>query len=521
MTEIKKEAALNSEQPPNSQSFKESITQENNHLSETCDIFDSELRKEAQTLSLLETREFPFIFFPAPVATFIRDTSKALSCPPDFVAMGVLVCASVAIGNGATMELKKSWETGASLYCGVVAEPGSAKTPAINKSLKPLFDLQNSNFEEYEHKKIQYELERDNYEIELENWKKSIKGAKRAEYEDKPEHPKMPSVQQLITMDSTLEAMQEALQYNKKGVIKLHDELLGFFKGMNQYRAGADRQYWLSIWSNEPIFINRKGKEPIQIPKPFVSIIGGIQPDMIEEIVKAVEGNNNDGLIDRFLFCYPDPVSSHWTDDDVSEEIIGGYCDIITRIYHSLSEDHPTLVKLSDKAKFAYTMWYDNTEEETEKAGFPEALKGVWKKLKGLHPRILLIMHILKWADNYKMVNKGLVEDELVIFTNYIMDYFKSHAKKVFQFTQSNMQDKNAIKLMEYVKSKGEKHEKGLCMRVNAINRGKVFGRYTNISIIEDTIARIEHQRLGEIQQSLYKRQIIREFVLYSKAIQS
>ncbi|MEN3776550.1 DUF3987 domain-containing protein [Priestia megaterium] len=520
MQSHKKKVALWEEQPNSKVLTNNIVTQKADYLLEDVDIFDQKLKKEAQTLTLQGTLSFPVSLFPEPIERFVNDTAKALSCPQDFVAMGVLVCASVAIGNGAVIEVKNSWIEGVSLYCGIIAEPGSAKTPAISKALKPLFELQERNFEEYETLKIQHELEKDNYEIELENWKKGVKNKKKVKVEDKPPFPKSPALQQIITMDSTMEALQDILLSNKRGILKLHDELLGFVKGMNQYRSGADRQYWLSIWSNEPIIINRKGKEPIRIPKPFVSIIGGIQPDMIEEIVKTGrEGIANDGFIDRFLFCYPDPIPAKWTDDDVSEDVLQGYCEIINSIYYSLTEDNPRVIRFNNKAKELYTLWYDETELETTEAGFPGTLKGVWKKLKGLHSRILVIMFMLKWSSCPDLVKIDLIDEESVIYTNYIMDYFKSQARKVFQTTQSNDEDKKAIKLMEYVKNKGEKHEKGLCIRLNLLNQGKVFGRSTNIEMIEETINRIESQGLGEIQHLTYKNKCIREFVLYREII--
>ncbi|APH06626.1 YfjI family protein [Bacillus weihaiensis] len=522
MNEINKEVVPPTEQPQKENLAKNIISHKSENIPSSYDLFEEKLLKEAQTLTLQETPSFPYTLFPEPIERFIHDTGRALSCPLDFIAMGVLVCTSVAIGNGATLELKKSWRSGVTLYCGIVADPGSAKTPAINKALQPLFNLQEYIFKEYESKKIQYELEKDNYEIELEKWKRHLrKASQKDNLEEKPIEPIIPNVKQIITMDSTMEALHEILLYNKRGIIKLHDELLGFVKGMNQYRAGADRQYWLSIWSNEEIFINRKGKEPIRIPKPFVSIIGGIQPDMIEELIKTErEGSGDDGFIDRFLFCYPDPVPSKWTDEDVSEEVIERYCDVIYKLYNSFNEERPKKVYLSSEAKKAFSIWYDVTEDETNVSDFPEMLKGVWKKLKGLHPRIMLIIHMLKWASNPNQVKIDLIDREIVYYTNYIMEYFKTQAKKVFQYTQSNFEDKNALKLMDYVRRKGEKLEKGFSIRINALNQGKVFGRYTNIKLIEETIELIESQGLGEVQHFRYKNQLVKQFLLYSNALQ-
>ncbi|WP_345912066.1 YfjI family protein [Bacillus altitudinis] len=483
------------------------------------DIFDKELQQEARAIALEKISPFPYTLFPEPIAKFIHATARALSCPPDFVGMGVLACASVAIGNGAILPLKTSWETGCTLYCGVVAEPGSAKTPAINKALKPLNDLQKRNFEEYQSKKMQYQLEREHYELEYEKWKQNIKSTKGTNAIEKPEEPKSPTPQQIITMDSTLEALYEILAANPKGIIKVHDELLGFVKGMNQYRSGSDRQFWLSAWSNESIQVNRKGKELLEILRPFISIIGGIQPEVIEEFIKeGREGNANDGFIDRFLFCYPDPVPSKWTNEDVSNEVVEEYCDVIFRLYYGLHVDKPTIINLDSKAKEVFITWYDVTEEETLATAFPETLKGIWRKLKGLHPRILLIVHLLKWSCNPGKVNIEVIDEETVIRTNYIMEYFKTHAKKLFQYSQANYKDINIIKLMDYVKRKGEKHERGISIRVNALNQGKVFGRKTNINLIEDTIHQIEGQGLGEVEHLSYKNNTFKQFVLYEKA---
>ncbi|WP_157077411.1 YfjI family protein [Robertmurraya korlensis] len=516
MNKNNKEVDLCPDQPP-----KKSET--TNIIAQEIDPFYEDLQKESQTIALQKTPPFPYKLLPEPLGRFINNTSKALSCPPDFVGLGVLVCASVAIGNGAVLELKNSWRTGASLYCGIVAEPGSAKTPAIKKALQPLFEMQERNYEEYQTKKIQFELEETNYEVETEKWKQQIKDKRVLDNNDKPEKPNPPIFEQIISMDSTMESLQEILLFNKRGVIKFHDELVGFIKGMNQYRAGAgaDRQYWLSIWSNEPIIVNRKGKEPLQILKPFVSILGGIQPEMIDEILKVGQGGiANDGFIDRFLFSYPDSIPSNWTDEDVTEEVASGYREIIFDLYYALNEEHPKVVKLSSEAKEVFTTWYDVTENETLAPGFPETLKGLWKKIKGLHPRILLILHMLHWTSDKQASDIEVVDKELVMFTNYFMEYFKGQAKKVFQYTQSNNEDKNAIKLMDFVKRKGDAHEKGICIRVNALNQGKVFGRNTKIGIIEETIARIESQGLGEIEHLEYKKKYIKQFILYPNAIQ-
>lgn len=137
-------------------------------------------------------------------------------------------------------------------------------------------------------------------------------------------------------------------------------------------------------------------------------------------------------------------------------------------------------------------------EEETLATTFSETLKGIWRKLKGLHPRVLIVMHLLRWACNPEHYKIEMTGEEEVIRTNYIIDYFKNHAEKLFQYTQASYKDINIIKLTDYVKRKGEKYEKDISIRVNALNQGKVYGRKTNISLIEDTIHQIEDRGWGK-----------------------
>ncbi|WHY39217.1 hypothetical protein [Bacillus velezensis] len=76
----------------------------------------------------------------------------------------------------------------------------------------------------------------------------SLKSKKKANLDDKPYEPNIPVFQQIISMDSTKEALRENLLFNKREVIKVHEG------------------YWFC-----------KRDEPIQrvlLQKPFVSIVG-------------------------------------------------------------------------------------------------------------------------------------------------------------------------------------------------------------------------------------------------------
>ena len=87
--------------------------------------------------------------------------------------------------------------------------------------------------------------------------------------------------------DTTVERLADILNENRRGLLITKDELSGWLGSMNAYKQGgkgADRQFWLSAHTNQPIAVDRKSlEEPVIVAHPFVSIIGGIQPELLPD----------------------------------------------------------------------------------------------------------------------------------------------------------------------------------------------------------------------------------------------
>ena len=71
------------------------------------------------------------------------------------------------------------------------------------------------------------------------------------------------------------------------------------------------------------------------------------------------------------------------------------------------------------------------------------------------------------------------------------------------------------MKLINFVKRKGEKVNGGFSIRVNSLNQGKVFGRVTNKKMILRTIQGLESQMLGEMFHLTHKGYQVEHFLLY------
>lgn len=62
------------------------------------------------------------------------------------------------------------------------------------------------------------------------------------------------------------------------------DELASWFKNFNRYNKGSEQEFWLSVWSGNTVKVNRKTSDQYNIPLPFISVAGTIQPGVLNEL---------------------------------------------------------------------------------------------------------------------------------------------------------------------------------------------------------------------------------------------
>jgi hypothetical protein len=228
----------------------------------------------------------------------------------------------------------------------------------------------------------------------------------------------------------TVERLAALLAENRRGLVVLRDELTAWVKGLNQYKGGkgADRQFFLSAWSGAPVAVDRQGKEPVLVDHPFVSVVGGVPPDVLSDL--DGEGGREDGFIHRVLFAYPDPVPVRWTDATVSLAVTFDYNALIGHLYNlqSESDGRPIILDLSPAAQGFFREWHDVHCHETESRNLPPELRGFYAKLKGYCPRLALIHAVCDSPDTQTV---GI---ESVAAAADLVDYFKANATKVMPF---------------------------------------------------------------------------------------
>lgn len=307
--------------------------------------------------------EFPIEALPAQLQDLVAQIAEAVCCPVDYPAVHALGVAAGAVGASYDLAVKPGYYQGSNLWICVVAPPGSGKSPGVHPILAPVF---------------------------AEHARRREIGSERPVY----------------VSDVTVEQLAQMLSDNPRGLLMVWDEMSGWLSGFNQYKAGgrgSDRSHYLSIWDGRPIKVDRKSKDspPIFVQRPRLSVVGGIQP----EVLDALRTGPSDGLFDRFLFAYPHdhglPVETFAT---VNESLTGAWSRALQTLWAmSMHEadgrtSRPNIIAMAEDAR---PMWQGWTRELSEMAAQPDAapyFRSVGAKISGYAARLALVVHLLREA---------------------------------------------------------------------------------------------------------------------------
>ncbi len=379
---------------------------------------------------------FPIHILPEPFRSFVIQAAKSLVAPPEFVALALLVAVGSAIGGGLEIELKEGWSEGPNLYAAIVGDPGSKKSPALNQALQPLHQLQRRLADEHKRR--------------LEEWKQEVDAW---EKDDGPK-PERPVFRHLLTTDATTEALGPMLELGT-GILLVKDELLAWVRAMDQYRQGkgADRQSYLSMWNRALLKIDRKGsQEPIIVYKPSLSVIGCLQPDLLGDL--ADPRQLEDGFVDRILFTFPDPVSDHWVAEGISRDLVEAICGAFDRLYQLTAARYSPdtgarIIRMDEQGQMRFAQWYNSHVAESEAEAFPSYLAGPWAKMPSQLGRLIVILHALHDCD-CPLVSRPTVQAGIEL-----VEYFKSHCRRVHHRMRANRQKSVVVRVLKALKERG------------------------------------------------------------------
>lgn len=376
--------------------------------------------------------KFPYQVFNKEVQRLITEVAESVNCPVDFAGIGVLSALAIAVGNFTSIRVKKGWNEKAILFILMIGDSGVKKTPAFKLTCSPIF-------------------------LTLkENWKKFLE-PEPVEGDDQKE-PEEKVFNQLVTTNTTIEALAEILRQNPHGVLLFQDEAIGWVKSMNQYKGGSgnDMEQYLSAWSNSPIIINRKSeKQPTLIDSPFIVVTGGIQNDILPELGNIKEN----GFVYRILYTIPNKLPFRHSDAEIDDKTMEDYFKLIRNIYTKMSrlaeKDRELELTFNAKAKELWVAWHKKHIEEMNDPDMPYYLIGAWSKLEAYSARFSLIMEHHRLGLSDKLPTE--ITEESVKGGIALTEYFKAHARRTFGLFYSSDLDRQVDKAYQWIRKRGGK----------------------------------------------------------------
>jgi len=365
---------------------------------------------------------FPIEIFPEDIQYYMNICNKTLNSNIDYMGCSFLWLISLIVGNSVKIKVKSGWIESGIVWISLVGEAGIGKTPSISRIIYPLEKINNLEIKKYINNSKLYEAYNNLDKKEKQN----------------NEEVKKPTKSQIIVSDFTIEAITDLHEENKNAVGVFCDELAGWYKDMNKYRAGSDLEYWLSSWSNKGIAQNRKTAKSTFVESPILPVLGGIQPKILVQFF--TEENKDNGFIDRMLTTYPDAIVDNYNEEDLGEDVIDWYNDYIVNFYNMIKltilNYHPDgeikskIAILSDGAK---KLWVDifnkitshqNSDEENE------YMKSMYPKQKSYIPRFALLLNTLYWYDDKDNYSLGIISEKAMKNAIELSTYFVLMAKK-------------------------------------------------------------------------------------------
>jgi hypothetical protein len=408
---------------------------------------------------------FPIDIFPENIQLYILESAKTLGLSIDYMGCSFIWLLSVIVGNSLKLEVKTGWVENANVWISLVGKAGIGKTPSINQMIRPLEVINNTHIRRYikEYAKwVEYEK----------------KDKKEREHSEEVRKPKKT---QFIVNDITLEALVDLHEENKNAVGVFKDELAGWFKDMNKYRAGSDLEFWLSCWSGKAVSMNRKTAKSSFVDKPHIPVLGGIQPSIFDQF--NTEENKENGFTDRMLISFPDLYVDKYSDNELDDRIVLWYDEYIVKFFDKVKREwvnfnqdddiQPIKAILSPNAKKEWIRIFNKITEMQNSDAENEYMKSMLPKQKSYIPRFALLINAI-WSYDVE-VNDGsysMVGPDAMLKAEKLSDYFINMSKKV-KIEAQDKKDMRSIMQSDNSKNKFDKF-KSLYKANKDMNRTQV-----------------------------------------------
>ncbi|MEO6151671.1 MAG: DUF3987 domain-containing protein [Croceibacterium sp.] len=394
-----------------------------------------------------------------PAWGLLGDIAEGTCTPVDYPAIAfIAACASLIGGKRKVRPYATSaWAEPCILWVGVVGDPSSRKSPALDAVTGPLRDVERDNADQHKLALRGYQELAERAKASRTHWQDAVKkadkeGARTPMMPNEAVEPDEPRRRRTILMDSTPEAVGAILEGNPQGTMHFRDELAGWLTSFDRYSPGG-REFWLESYGGRPFVIDRKGalKGPICIPFNGVSVLGGIQP---AKLASALLSSPDDGLVARFLWAWPDKLSVIRRPRQAADMAA------LENVYRRLEglqwgtdgDGRQTAITLalSDSAADIFERW------EQDNAGVDDDASALFKsfvgKMNGAVLRLALVAELSRWAWVGGTEPTSVSAEALIAAAAWVDDYAKPMAERVYGDAALPVAERDASVLAKYIR---------------------------------------------------------------------
>lgn len=391
-----------------------------------------------------------------PLYPYVEALAADCSAPVDYVAHALLgAVGSILSGRIRVRPFANlSWSVTPVLWIGLVGDPSTRKTPAFENVLKPLYRLQEKLTAAYKNQRREHEDALIYNEVASKAYENDVRAAAR-QGEPIPNRPvgaaplNAPRCRRLFVGDITVEAMGDILADNPEGTLCKRNELAGWYDTIDRYHSGS-KPFWIEAYDGGPHVIDRRSREePLLLPAVCVSILGTIQPDLVDKILN----DPKDGAAARILFVWPKPTPFSVPETAVDHSRLFGIyqrLEAIDFIELGDGRPQPREVTLEPTAANRFEHWVKEIEKNAASAhGHHAAFLG---KAAGTVLRVAVISEFLKAADASAKMPSAISLDTLEATIEWMDTYARPMALKVYGHHGQSLAERDARILLAYLK---------------------------------------------------------------------
>lgn len=398
---------------------------------------------------LLPVEPFPLDALPDAFAPWVKDVSERMHCPPDFVAVPMLVAAASLVARrvGIRPQEHTDWLERGNLWALIVGRPGYMKSPAMAQALAPIQRLEACAADAFNAEASKRKAEAMAAKLRSEANMKVARAAIQKHAgadvigllrgDDEADEPVR---RRYVVNDLTYEKFGEILAANAEGVLSVRDEIRGLFLSLAREEFAAARAFYLQAWSGGAYTFDRIGRGTVTIPDARLSMIGAIQPGPLSELVqRARRGGADDGMIERFLIAWPDapctwrevdrfPDSDGkrraWETFERLDQLTSAGLDAFHDLDHRGQATGLPYIRFHPEARAAFGEWRVEFERCIRTAD-GEGLEGALSKFRHHVPALALALHVIDGGI-------GAVSLQATLRALALAEYFESHARRLY-----------------------------------------------------------------------------------------